>query len=623
MSIYHEEETQKRVYDRRLAKKLLKYLVPYRWVVLTSVILLTIASSFRLVGPLLTEIAIDKHIKNGDFNGLVQICQLFLLVLVVQFAVSFMQTYLTNWTGQKIMHDLRVQIFSHIQQLHLGYFDRVPVGRLITRMTNDVDVLNELFTSGVVNLVGDLFSLVGIVAIMLWLDWRLALVCFSVVPLLFVVTLVFKAKVRGSYRRVRAAIARINAFLQENITGMSVVQLFGQEERKLGEFDERNREHRDANLASILYYAIYYPIISLISALSIALIVWYGGLRTLEGTITLGVLVAFFQYTDRFYKPISDLSEKFNILQSAMASSERIFSLLETPPEISSPSSPRYLESVSGSLEFRNVCFSYRTDVPVLKNISFSVSPGEKVAIVGATGSGKSTLINLLCRFYDVDRGQVLVDGVDVRELSLDQLRQNIAVVLQDVFLFSGSVEENLRLWDRPVSYAELEWATQQVQAHPFIRALPKGYSTPVTERGSSLSAGQRQLLAFARALVHDPKILVLDEATSSIDTETEILLQEAVERLMENHTSLIVAHRLSTIQHCDRIVVLHQGEIREVGTHEELLKEEGIYYRLYQLQYKEQAKFGCERRTTKGLGDQKANQKVTKAQRNPRGFVT
>ena len=323
----------------------------------------------------------------------------------------------------------------------------------------------------------------------------------------------------------------------------------------------------------------------MIGALAIALIVWYGGLRTLEGTITLGVLVAFIQYTDRFYKPISDLSEKFNILQSAMASSERIFSLLETPPEITSPSNPRYLEKVRGSLEFRGVWFSYRKDVPVLRNVSFAVSPGEKIAIVGATGSGKSTLINLLCRFYDVDRGQVLVDGIDVRELSLDQLRQNIAVVLQDVFLFSGSVEENLRLWDRPVSYNELEWATQQVQAHPFIRALPEGYSTPVTERGSSLSAGQRQLLAFARALVHDPKILVLDEATSSIDTETELLIQGAVERLMENHTSLIVAHRLSTIQHCDRIIVLHKGELTEVGTHEQLHQQRSIYYRINQLQ--------------------------------------
>jgi ATP-binding cassette subfamily B protein len=591
MSDYHEEDTPKRVYDRQLARKLLKYLVPYKWVVLMSVALLIVASSFRLVGPLLTEIAIDQHIKNSDMEGLVRICELFLLVLLVQFAFSFVQTYLTNWTGQKIMHDMRVQIFTHIQQLHLGYFDKVPVGRLITRMTTDVDVLNELFTSGVVNIVGDLVSLVGIVFLMLWLDWKLALVCFAVIPLLFVVTLAFKAKVRGAYRRVRAAIARINAFLQENITGMSVVQLFVQEDRKLEEFDERNREHRDANLASIFYYAVYYPVISLIGALSVALIIWYGGLRTLEGTITLGVLVAFIQYTDRFYKPISDLSEKFNILQSAMASSERIFSLLETPPEIVPPKNPRYLEKVRGSMEFRDVWFSYRKDVPLLKNISFSVSPGEKVAIVGATGSGKSTLINLLCRFYDVDRGQVLVDGIDVRELSLDQLRQNIAVVLQDVFLFSGSVEENLRLWDRPVSYAELEWATQQVQAHPFIRALPEGYSTPVTERGSSLSAGQRQLLAFARALVHDPKILVLDEATSSIDTETELLIQGAVERLMENHTSLIVAHRLSTIQHCDRIIVLHKGELREIGTHEELLQQGGIYYRLYQLQYKDQAR--------------------------------
>lgn len=591
MSGYPEEETRQSTYDRRLARKLLAYLIPYRWVVLLSVALLTVASSFRLIGPLLTEIAIDDHIKNGDFEGLVRICQLFLLVLALQFGFSFAQTYLTNWTGQRIMHDLRTQIFSHVQNLHLGYFDRVPVGRLITRITNDVDVLNELFTSGVVNIVGDLVSLIGIVGLMLWLDWRLALVCFSVIPLLFLVSVVFKIKVRGAYRRVRAAIARINAFLQENITGMSVVQIFVQEKRMLGEFENRNREHRDANLASIFYYAVYYPAISLIGAISIALIVWYGGLRTMEGTITLGVLVAFIQYTDRFYKPISDLSEKFNILQSAMASSERIFSLLETEPEIRNPSDPLFLENIRGSLEFRNVWFSYRKDTPVLKDVSFKVAPGEKVAIVGATGSGKSTLVNLLSRFYDVDSGQVLVDDVDVRELSTDQLRQNIAVVLQEVFLFSGSVEENLRLWDRPVSYAELDWATQQVQADLFIRALPEGYMTPVTERGNSLSAGQRQLLAFARALVHDPKILVLDEATSSIDTETELLIQEAVERLMENHTSLIVAHRLSTIQNCDRIVVLHKGEIREIGPHEDLLKKKGIYHRLYQLQYKDQAR--------------------------------
>jgi ATP-binding cassette subfamily B protein len=568
----------------------LSYLAPYKWIVALSVLLLAVASAFRLVGPLLTEIAIDQHIADRDFEGLIEICKLFLIVLLAQFAVTFLQTYLTNWTGQKIMHDLRVQIFSHIQELHLGYFDRNPVGRLITRMTNDVDVLNELFTSGVVNIVGDLVSLVGIIAVMLWLDWRLALVCFSVIPILFVATLAFKVKVRGSYRKVRAAIARINSFLQENITGMSVVQIFVQEDRKLREFEERNREHRDANLDSILYYAIYYPVISLIGALAIALIVWYGGLRTLEGTITLGVLVAFIQYTDRFYKPISDLSEKFNILQSAMASSERIFSLLETKPEITTSSVPKYLKKVHGSVAFENVCFSYREGVPVLKDVSFSVSPGEKIAIVGPTGSGKSTLINLLCRFYDVDRGRVLVEGVDVRDLSLDQLRQSIAVVLQDVFLFSGSVAENLRLWDRPVSYTEIEWATQQVHAHPFISSLPEGYSTPVTERGSSLSVGQRQLLAFARALVHEPKILVLDEATSSIDTETELLIQRAVEKLMEQHTSLIIAHRLSTIQHCDRILVLHKGEIKEEGTHQELLRQQGIYYRLYKLQYKDQA---------------------------------
>jgi ATP-binding cassette subfamily B protein len=586
MNQVDREKPLGKIYDRRLASRLVRYLYPYRWLVLTSILLLALVSSLKIVAPILTKIAIDEHIANKDVPGLIGIAQLLLLVLAFQFVLFFAQTYLTNWTGQKIMYDLRIEIFSHIQKLHLGYFDRIPVGRLITRVTTDVDVLNELFTSGVVNIIGDLISLFGILIVMVWLDWRLALITFSVVPFLFLVTIVFKIKVRNSYRRVRAAIARINAFLQENITGMSVVQIFVQEERKLEEFKERNGEHLQANLASILYHAIYYPVISLIAAISIGLIIWYGGLKTLEGALTLGVLVAFIQYSERFYKPISDLSEKFNILQNAMASSERIFDLLDTEPEIKECQNVMTLPDIKGSIEFRDVCFSYRPGIPVIKNVSFKIAPEEKIAIVGATGSGKSTLINLLCRFYDVDSGEILIDGTNIKELALSQLRKAIAVVLQDVFLFSGSVEENVKLWDRPISDTEIEWATQQVNAQSFIRALPEGYSTVVTERGSSLSVGQRQLLAFARALAHSPQILVLDEATSSVDTETEILIQDAVEKLMEGHTSLIIAHRLSTIQHCDRVIVLHKGEVIEEGAHRTLMSQQGVYRKLYELQF-------------------------------------
>jgi len=589
MNRYHEEPSLGRIYDHRLARRLLRYLRPYRKVVALSILLLVTASTLRLAGPLLTEIAIDDHIAKGNTAGLVGIALLFAAILLFQFGVSFLQIYLTNWTGQKIMFDLRMEIFSHVQKLHLSFFDRTPVGRLITRMTSDVDALNELFTTGVINIFGDLVSLAGIVSVMLWMDWRLALVCFAAIPLLFAATLVFKHKVRGSYRRVRTAVAAINAFLQENITGMSVVQAFVQEDRKMDEFKSRNRNHLEANLDSILYYAVYYPVLNLIAACFIAAILWYGGLRNLDGTLTIGVLVAFIQYSERFYKPISDLSEKFNVLQSAMASSERIFSLLDTESRIRQPEKLVPVKRLHGSVEFRNVSFSYNDGEPVLRGIDFSIRPGEKIAVVGATGSGKSTLINLLCRFYDVNEGQVLVDGIDVRKLDLDQLRKSISVVLQDVFLFSGSIEENIRLWDRPVSRAAMELSARRVNVEPFIRSLPAGYSTRVSERGSSLSVGQRQLLAFARALAHDPRILVLDEATSSVDTETEILIRKAVETLMENHTSLIVAHRLSTIQHCDRIVVMHKGEITEIGTHTELINRQGIYSKLYQLQYKEQ----------------------------------
>lgn len=589
MSQYHEEEILGKAYDSGLARRLLLYLKPYRWIVVTSVLLLLSVSGLQLVGPYLTKIAVDQHIGSGDSAGLNRIALIFFGVLSLQFALSYLQTYLTNWTGQKIMYDLRTEIFSHIQKLHIGYFDRHPVGRLITRVTTDVDVLNELFTAGVVSIFGDIFTLLGIVIIMTWLNWKLALVSFSVIPLLFIATMIFKIKVRDSYRWVRTAIAKINAFLQENITGMSVVQIFVQEGRKFDQFDQRNREHLNANLQSIFYYAFFYPVVNLIGALAIGLILWYGGNQVISGILTLGSLIAFIQYSERFYKPISDLTEKFNILQSAMASSERIFKLLDTQPEITAPAAPVRLVGMKGDIEFQNVWFAYKEDTPVLKNVSFRVAPGERLAIVGATGSGKSTLINLLCRFYDVQRGEIRIDGVNIRHLELDQLRQSLAIVLQDVFLFSGTIEENIRLWGRPISRQKVEDGARWVHAHRFIERLPQGYLEPVTERGSSLSVGQRQLLAFARALAHDPKILVLDEATSSVDTETELLIQDALEKLMEGRTSLVIAHRLSTIQNCDRILVLHKGEVVEQGTHQELLKHRGIYYKLYQLQYKDQ----------------------------------
>ncbi|MDA2930322.1 ABC transporter ATP-binding protein/permease [Acidobacteria bacterium AH-259-O06] len=589
MNHYHEEDILGKAYDSRLARRLLKYLYPYRWTVATSIFLLLLVSGLQLVPPYLTKVAIDQYISTGDGGGLAHIALLFLLVLLFQFAVSFAQTYLMNWTGQRIMYDLRMQIFAHIQKLDMAYFDRNPIGRLITRMTTDVDVLNELFTAGVVSIFGDIFSLAGIVLVMLWLNWKLALVCFSVIPLLFIATMIFKIKVRGSYRWVRSCVAKINAFLQENITGMSVVQIFVEEKRKFHEFDERNSEHLRANLQSISYYAVFYPVVSMIGALATALILWYGGNQVLGQVLTLGSLVAFIQYSERFYKPISDLSEKFNILQSAMASSERIFRLLDTKPEIIPPAQPVRLQEIKGKIEFKNVSFAYKEDTPVLDAIDLTVIPGEKVAIVGATGAGKSTLINLLCRFYGGHTGDILIDGVDIQDLDLGLLRESIAVVLQDVFLFRGSIEENVRLWGKPISKQKVEEAARQVHAHRFVQDLAEGYATPLAERGVGLSVGQRQLLAFARALAHDPKILVLDEATSSVDTETELLIQDALNQLMKDRTCLIIAHRLSTIQNCDRIIVLHKGEIQEKGSHQELLKKRGIYYKLYQLQYKDQ----------------------------------
>ncbi len=576
-------------YDALLVRRLLTYLRPYRKVVGVSVVLLLILSGLRLVGPYLIKIAIDESIPHHDTGQLQTLTLLFVFVLSLQFGVGFLQTYATNWTGQRIMYDLRLQVFRHIQKLDVAYFDKNATGRIITRLTNDVDVLNELFTSGVVSVFGDVFSLLGIVTVMLWINWKLALVCFSVIPLLFIATVLFKQKVRGSYRRVRAALARINSFLQEAITGMTIVQVFVQEKRKFEEFKRRNSDHLQANLDSIFYYAVFYPIVSLIGTLALALILWYGGLQVLNGVLTLGAVVAFVQYSERFYKPISDLSEKFNILQSAMASSERIFDLLDTRPAISAPTVPQMAPELGGTIEFRNVSFRYDANVPVLKNLSFRVDPGEKVAIVGATGAGKTTLISLLSRFYDVNQGEIAVDGVDLRLWDPAELRQRIAVVLQDVFLFSGSIADNIRLWDGRVSDQAMKEGARRVLAADFIESMPEGYSTTLTERGQSISSGQRQLLSFARALARDPEILVLDEATSSVDPHTEHQIQIALGQLIEDRTAVIIAHRLSTIQNCNRILVLHKGELVEEGSHAQLLALQGIYFRLYQLQFRDQ----------------------------------
>ena len=602
-----------RTYDWALLRRLLRYLRPHGRTVAVAFLLIVATSGLDLVPPYLTKVAIDRHIAKGDAAGLTRVALLYLLALVAAFAVRFLQTYIMQLTGQRIMQDMRREIFRHLQRLHVGYFDRNPVGRLMTRVTTDVDAVNDLFTSGVVTVFGDLFTLLGIMGVMLALDWRLALVTFAVIPLFFVLTDWFRRGARQSFRETRKWVARINAFLQENLSGMAVVQLYRREARNREAFASINRGHYDANMRAIFYYAVFYPVIELLAALATALILIYGGGQVLAGGLTLGALVAFIQYSERFWRPISDLSEKFNVLQAAMAASERIFGLLDTEPRVVSPAGAVRPAEARGHVRFENVWFAYAaggpggatseppplqppassasqsaTDGYVLREIDFEVEPGRSVALVGATGAGKTSIISLLMRFYDVARGRVSLDGRDVREWDVERLRSSMALVLQDVHLFSGTIASNIRLGS-DIPLARVRAAAEAVSAHRFVERLPHGYDTVVTERGSTLSVGQKQLLSFARALAHDPRVLILDEATSSVDTETEQLIQAALQLLMRGRTSIVIAHRLSTVQNVDMILVLHKGRIRERGTHQELLARRGVYWKLYQLQYKDQ----------------------------------
>ncbi len=670
-----EEEVLGKAYDSRLMRRLLTYLRPYRWQVTVAVASIVLKSFADVLGPYLVKVAVDRYLApvpsaaSGLWNwlspsplhGIAQISTIYFGLLIFTFVLEFLQTYFMQWTGQKIMFDLRSQIFRHLQRLHVAFYDKNPVGRLVTRVTTDVDALNEMFTSGVVSIFEDLFVLAGILGIMLCMNWKLALITFAVLPFIVVATKVFRDKVRDSYRRIRVAIARINSYLQEHVSGMVVLQLFNRERKAYKRFSEINRSHMDAFKDAILAYAVYYPVVDFFSAIAIACVIWWGGQDVMRGIVarsvsvsfnphtllsfhlvataaSLGVLIAFTQYALRFFRPIMDFSEKYNILQSAMAASERIFKLLDTPVDVVSPAITRKPEG-PGRIEFDHVWFAYRdvlneSEPPtsskehvetaasavrpaqsaaapgngsnaaahadwVLRDVTFAIEPGETAAVVGHTGAGKTTLISLLMRFYDVQKGAVRIDGVDVKDMDLSDLRSRFGVVLQDPFLFTGTIGGNIRLGTQRIQDEHIEQAAEDVNLADFIRALPKGFNEEVRERGSTLSTGQKQLISFARALAHEPKILILDEATSSVDTETEFKVRDALGRMVEGRTSLIIAHRLSTIQRADKIIVMHKGQVREMGTHQELLANRGIYYKLYQLQYKDQELVDVERAPT------------------------
>jgi ATP-binding cassette, subfamily B, multidrug efflux pump len=603
MSNAHEEEALGKAYDSRLMKRLLEYMRPYKWRVILALTLTLAVTPLELAPPKLFQVSVDRYLVPASHqaisvatarHGLVLISLLYLMVLFFDFLAQYVQIRIMQRVGQQTMYDMRQEIFAHIQRLSMSYYDKNPVGRLVTRVTTDVDALNDLFAAGVVTMINDFFLLAVMVGVLLYLNWRLALAALAVLPLILAVTFVFRRFVREANRRIRTAIARINAFLQEYISGMSIVQVFNRERRARVEFIKRNRDHMLAYKDAILAFALFYPTVEFLGVAAVALILWVGGLSIFANTLTLGVLVAFMQYAQRFFRPIQDLSEKFNILQSAMAASERIFKLLDEPITISSDPSAIPLRDPRGEIEFRNVWFSYKAGEPkdedwVLRDVSFRVAPGQTMAIVGHTGAGKTTLISLLLRFYDIQRGQILLDGIDIRMIELQDLRRQFGIVLQDPFLFSGTIESNVRLGTAGIDRATVEHAVNEVGLGDFIRTLQDGVDTSVNERGSTLSVGQRQLINFARALAHNPRFLILDEATSSVDTKTELLIREALDRLLSGRTALVIAHRLSTIQHADCILVFHKGRLREQGAHQELLAQRGIYYRLYQLQYKEQ----------------------------------
>lgn len=586
---FQDDEVIGKAYDSRLMKRLLKYVKPYRGYIILAIFLNIVTAALEPIRPYLTKIAVDDYISVGDSTGLLKIIFLIILSLILQAIIEYAMTFATQYMGQRTLFDLRMEIFKHLQKLSLKFFDKSPVGRLVTRVTNDVESLSELFSSGIVMIFSDIFIIVWIFVFMVLMSFDLALVTMSVVPVLIYATFLFRKKVRTNYRDVRKHLARLNSYMQEHISGMSVVQLFNKEDEEFERFKSINKDYRDVNIKSVLYHAVFYPFVELISAIAVALIIWYGGGEVVQQNLSLGVLFAFIQYTEMFFRPVRDLAEKYNILQTGMASSERIFKLLDTKMFIKSPQNPIPLKDVKGKVEFRNVWFAYNDDEYVLKDISFIINPGETVAIVGATGAGKSSIINVLLRFYDINKGKILIDDIDISQVDEKELRKHIALVLQDVILFSGDIKSNINLWNDEIPFEKIYEASKIVGADLFIEKLPKKFDEEVKERGATLSLGQKQLIAFARALAYDPKILILDEATASIDTEAEKMIQKAITKLLKGRTSIVIAHRLSTIQNSDKIIVLHKGQIREMGKHYELLEKKGIYYRLYQLQYKEQ----------------------------------
>lgn len=598
-----DEEVLGKAVDRHLIGRLLHYVRPYRAIVVLATIAAALQSATQIVGPYLNKVVIDRYLfpaagsssllsgvlPENAFEGVAFIGLLFLATLAVGFGLDFAQTYAMRWVGQKSMYDLRRQIFAHLQRLPVDFFDRNPVGRLVTRVTNDVEMLNETISTALVALFDDVFVLTMIIVVMIRFNWQLSLITLGVLPAIFVATHYFRKAVRESYRRVRLLVARINVFLQEHITGIAVVQAFNREELAYREFEQINQEHCDAWVSAVLAYAVYYPVVEFLSILAVALILWFGGLRVMHGTLTIGIVFAFIQYAQRFFRPIQDLSDKYNSLQSAMASSERIFKLLDAPLTLQSPAQPALMPAPQGRIEFDHVWFAYKGEEWILRDVSFVAEPGTSLAIVGHTGAGKTTITSLLLRFYDVQRGRILLDGVDIRTLELRELRHRFGIVLQDPYLFSGTIAENIRMGDEQISPAQVRAAERDANLEEFLATLPEGDATVLRERGTGLSTGQKQLVNFARALAANPSILILDEATASVDTETELKIRQALERMLEGRTSVVIAHRLSTIQRADQILVLHKGVLREHGTHQQLLQNHGIYWRLYRLQYKDQ----------------------------------